>query len=70
MTNKEWLNSLSESELASFLTTGLFVESTEYEGFPFHINIADLSRRYISSYAGIYNWLSEEQEYEVYRNDK
>ena len=68
MTNKEWLNSLNESELASFLTIGLLVESTRYEGIPFHINIADLSRRYISSYAGIYDWLSEEQEYGVYRN--
>ena len=65
MTNKEWLGTLNEVELAEFLTYGLLVKNTQYESIPFHINIVEISRRYISSFAGIYDWLSEEQEFEV-----
>ena len=65
MTNKEWLSTLNEVELTEFLTYGLLVKNAQYESLPFHINIVELSRRYISSFDGIYDWLSEEQEYEV-----
>lgn len=58
MTNREWLNGLTDYELAQFLTSGLKVASG------YSVSIHDILRRYTLSTTGIREWFSEEQEYE------
>ena len=66
MTNREWLESLTDKQLAQFLVYGLKVVSAHYLGdYPFHINITCLASRYTQSELGIEKWLSMPQDYEV-----
>ena len=65
MTNREWLESLSDEDLAAFLTTGLFCE---YLWAPkpqntFVVNVQSIANRYTHSQIGIANWMSLEQEF-------
>lgn len=62
MTNREWLNSLSDHDLALFLSTGLEVMAIGY-GDHFVVTIGDISRRYIMSHLGIEEWLNKPQEF-------
>jgi hypothetical protein len=64
-TNRQWLESLTDRQLAKFLTLGLQVRSLHYHTEPFIINIAQISTRYTASIAGVEVWLSEPQEYEI-----
>ena len=66
MTNREWLNSLSDSDLARFLSTGLEVMAIGY-GDHFVVSISDISRRYIMSHLGIEEWLNKPQEFTIDR---
>ena len=65
MTNRQWLETLSDEQLAKFLTIGLGVKSMHYISFPFDISITDISRNYTSSKLGIEKWLGMPQDYEV-----
>ncbi len=67
MTNREWLQSLSDQELAGFLTNGLSVTSTRWGGTPYYMSIGQVTAQYTMSRLGITEWLSREQEFEVAR---
>lgn len=63
MTNREWMEQLSDEDLANFLTIGLKKEyisntSPAYVGSYFE-SITDISRKYIQSTTGIMQWLNE-----------
>ena len=68
MTNREWLASLSDEQLARFFTNGVLVN---YHGNmsaffpPFYLSILQVAYGYISSTEGIKKWLKEKQAYEV-----
>ena len=66
MTNREWLESLTDNQLAAFLTDGLFVTSAHYlGGVHFPANIRLLANSYTQSNLGIEKWLSMPQDYGV-----
>ena len=65
MTNRKWLETLANEQLAKFLTMGLRVKSTHYIGFPFDISISDIARQYTSSALGVEKWLEMPQDYEI-----
>lgn len=66
-TNREWLESLTDKQLAQFLTRGLMVVNTHYMGdYPFCLDILSLASKYTQSELGIEKWLSMPQDYEVY----
>lgn len=65
-TNRQWLESLTDKQLAQFLIHGLKVESAHYIGdYPFYINITCIASKYTQSTLGIENWLSMPQDYIV-----
>ena len=65
-TNREWLASLTDKQLAQFLVYGLKVVSAHYLGdYPFHINLTCLASKYTQSELGIETWLSMPQDYIV-----
>ena len=66
-TNREWLNSLTNKELADFLTFGLPVKQIG-TGQKMVINQRTLSLSGTLSDIGVQNWLSKRQEYEVWKN--
>ena len=65
MTNRQWLESLNDRQLAEFLTFGIMVKSMHYIGHPFMVNISRIASEYTSSIAGIEKWLSMPQDYEL-----
>lgn len=65
MTNRQWLESLTDKQLAEFLTFGLLVRSVQYACEPFTISISQIAMRYTASIKGIETWLSESQDYEI-----
>ena len=62
MTNREWLQSLSDKELAEFLTCGIEIK---YVSMPVACcyNIREIASRYSSSSKGLEKWFSEKQEF-------
>lgn len=64
-TNRQWLQSLTNKQLAEFLTFGLLVRSVHYISEPFIISISQIAMRYTASIAGIEKWLSMPQDYEI-----
>ena len=54
-TNREWLESLSDDDLAAFYTQGLLIE--KYSPFP--ININQIIGSFMASQQGIKEWLSK-----------
>ena len=65
-TNRNWLESLTNNQLAKFFTLGLQVRSTHYHTDPFTISITQIAMSYTASIAGIETWLSMPQDYEVW----
>lgn len=74
-TNREWMESLSNKQLAEFLTCGLYVrdlrkiEGNLPEGTVYVrdivINFNSIKMTYILSHTGIEHWLNSPQEFEV-----
>ena len=64
-TNREWLASLTDRQLAEFFTLGLQVRSLHYHTAPFTVSITRIAMGYTSSIAGIEKWLSMPQDYIV-----
>ena len=64
-TNRQWLESLTNKQLAEFLTFGLRVRSAHYISESFMISIVQIAMNYTASIAGIEKWLSMPQDYEV-----
>lgn len=65
MTNRQWLETLTDKQLALFFTSGLLVRSHYYNDELFMISITQISMNYISSVAGIERWLSMQQDYDI-----
>lgn len=65
-TNRQWLESLTDKQLAEFFTHGLMVTTADYAGvLPFPISIHQIAGSYIQSTLGIEKWLSMPQDYEI-----
>ena len=64
-TNRQWLETLTDKQLALFFTFGLLVRSNHYNSEPFMMSITQISMNYTASVAGIEMWLSMPQDYEV-----
>lgn len=64
-TNRQWLESLTDKQLAEFLAFGLRVRSTHYISESFIISIGQIAISYTESISGIEKWLSMPQDYEV-----
>lgn len=58
-TNREWLESLSDDDLAAFYTHGVLIE--RYSPYP--INIHQTIGSFMSSQQGIKEWLSQPCKY-------
>jgi hypothetical protein len=65
MTNRQWLETLTDKQLALFFTFGLLVRSNHYNDEPFIISITQISMNYTASVAGIERWLSMPQDYKI-----
>ena len=75
MTNRQWLESLSNKQLAEFLTCGLYVhdlckiEGNLPEGAVFIrdrvMDFNAIKMRYTQSHIGVAYWLDSPQEFEV-----
>lgn len=68
MTNREWLNTLSDNQLAKFLTNGLLCKyDMDDSDFTILVSLRRVLFRGTSSEDALFRWLSEEQEFEVVR---
>lgn len=73
MTNREWLNTLTDEQLSQFLTGGLLLHHKpleKVEGIAetdYITNISLVYRRSINSTRYLEKWLSDEQEFETVR---
>lgn len=74
MTNRDWLNSLTNKQLAEFLTYGLYVHDlneidSNLPGIIRNqnrtVNLNEIKMRYIQSHTGVQDWLNSPQEFEV-----
>ena len=66
MTNREWLNTLSDTQLASFLTNGLPCKYYwDDSDFTVLVSLKRVLFRGTCSEDTLLRWLSEEQEFEV-----
>lgn len=65
ITNRQWLESLTDKQLSQFFTHGLMVR-THYIGCqPFIISIYQIAGSYMQSTSGIEKWLSMPLDYEI-----
>ena len=64
-TNRQWLESLTDKQLAEFLTHGIMVRTSYIGCPPFPISIHQIAVSYMQSTLGIEKWLSMPQEYVV-----
>lgn len=76
-TNRDWLNSLTNKQLAEFLTCGLYVHDLYevYVNLPERkslvydrnrmVNFNEIKMVYIQSHIGIEQWLNSPQRFEV-----
>ena len=73
MTNREWMNTLTDEELSLFLTSGLTLHHKALENVEgiatteYITNISCVYRRSIQSTRYLEKWLSDEQEFETVR---
>jgi hypothetical protein len=66
MTNREWLNTLTDSQLAAFLTNGLLCKyDMDDSDFTILVSLRRVLFRGTCSEDTLFRWLSEEQEFEV-----
>lgn len=68
MTNREWLESLTNGQLATFLTHGLILRLKAEPVFIDCYSIKDILYRNTKSDDAVEHWLSQNQEYEVITN--
>lgn len=68
MTNREWLESLTNGQLAAFLTHGLILRLKAEPAFIDCYSIKDILYRNTKSDDAVEHWLNQNQEYEVITN--
>jgi hypothetical protein len=59
MTNREWINSLSDEELSAWLCDNLYLRTIE--GITIYSGISSLKSMYTHSELGIIEWLKKER---------
>ena len=66
LTNRQWLESLTNSQLAAFLTDGLYMTSAHYLGaYATYVNIRQVASNYTQPQLGIEKWLSMPQDFVI-----
>lgn len=65
MTNREWINTLTNKEQAEFYTTGLVVTPVGSYDIVCIVSISKIAKRYAQSTIGVEEWLAAEQEFVV-----
>jgi hypothetical protein len=63
LTNRQWLESLTDNQLAAFLSYGLLAESAQIKTLPFVINLDIVTGRYTHTELGLRDWLGRPQEF-------
>lgn len=66
MTNREWLNALTDEQLAAFLTDGLLCTMCEVRQFIGPVSLKTIKWRDIRSVDAVTKWLKSEQEFMLY----
>ena len=59
MTNREWLNTLTDEQFANFLTFGLYVKYKSIPDMPTMFSIKNVTYQYAQSIIGLTEWLSQ-----------
>ena len=65
LTNREWLESLTDNQLAAFLSFGILVEGAQIKTSPFVINLDIVAGRYTYSELGLRDWFGRPQEFVI-----
>ena len=66
LTNRQWLETLTDKQLAAFLTDGLYVKYAHYLGaYATYLNIRQVASNYTQSQLGIEKWLNMPRDYEI-----
>lgn len=63
------MQSLTDNELANFLTHGILVQLKNYITVPYVINLSDIKGSYTDSKEGLKTWLAAPQEYQIVNGD-
>ena len=63
MTNRQWLESLTNNQLAAFLSYGILVEGVQVKTLPFVINLNIVAGRYTHTELGLREWFERPQEF-------
>lgn len=66
-TNREWLETLTDRQLAEFFTHGIMVRNLNYHTDAFRVSVHDVARQYTSSVLGLELWLSSTIQYELFK---
>jgi hypothetical protein len=65
MTNRQWLESLTDNQLAAFLSYGILVEGAQVKTLPFVINLSIVAGRYTHTELGLREWFGRPQEFVI-----
>jgi hypothetical protein len=65
MTNREWLESLTNNQLAAFLSYGLLAEGAQVKTLPFVVNLQMIAGRYTHTELGLREWFGRPQEFVI-----
>jgi hypothetical protein len=65
LTNREWLESLTDNQLAAFLSYGILAEGAQVKTLPFVINLQMIAGRYTHTELGLRDWLERPQEFVI-----
>ena len=65
MTNRQWLESLTNNQLAAFLSYGILVEGAQVKTLPFVINLNIVAGRYTHTELGLREWFEHPQEFVI-----
>ena len=70
LTNRQWIESLTNRQLAEFLTYGIMVRNNYLDCIPFPISIHQIGGSYMQSTLGIEKWLEMPQDYEIVKGSE
>jgi hypothetical protein len=65
LTNRQWLESLTNNQLAAFLSYGILVEGAQVKTLPFVINLNIVAGRYTHTELGLREWFERPQEFVI-----
>lgn len=65
LTNRQWLESLTDNQLAAFLSYGILVEGAQVKTLPFVINLNIVAGRYTHTELGLRERFERPQEFVI-----